>query len=76
MARELAAVVMGDGVRDVELGGHVPSGLIDNHHGVGAWIDGLADLGQMRRHRRDVTPRHDQASALALGGTDSAEDVG
>ena len=54
----------------------MPSGLIDNHHRMGARIDGLADLGQMRRHRRDVTPGHDQPGALALGGADGAEDVG
>ncbi len=54
----------------------MPSGLIDEHHAVGAGIDGLADLGQMRRHRRSVTPWHDQPGALAFGGTDGAEDVG
>jgi hypothetical protein len=43
---------------------------------VGTRIDGLADLDQMRRHRRDVAPRHDQPGALAFGGADGAEDVG
>jgi len=40
---------------------------------VGAGIDGLADLGQMRRHRRDVAPGHDQLGALAFGGVDGAK---
>ncbi len=44
----------------------MPSGLVDDHHAVGAGIDGLADLGagidgladlgQMQFHRRDVAP--------------------
>ena len=54
----------------------MPSGLVDDHHAVGAGIDGLADLGQMQFHRRDVAPGHDQPGALALGGAYGAEYVG
>lgn len=35
----------------------------------------LADLGQVRGHRRGVAPGHDQPGALALLRTDRAEDV-
>ena len=65
----------GDVVRDGEFGGHVPSGLIKHQHGVGARINGRADLGEMGSHRRSVAPRHDQRGALALFRTDRAEDV-
>jgi hypothetical protein len=44
----------GDVVGDGQLRRHVPSGLIDNHHRMGARVDGLADLGQMQFHRRNV----------------------
>ena len=66
----------GDVVGDGELGGHVPPGLIDDHHRMGAGIDGFTDLGEMQVHRRGVAPRHDQPRTLAFGGADSAEDVG
>ena len=65
----------GDVVRNDELGGHVPSGLIEHQDRVGAGIDGPADLGEMRGHRRSVAPRHDQRGALALLRTDRAEDI-
>ncbi len=54
----------------------MPSGLIDDHHAVGARIDGLADLDQMQFHRLGVAPGHDQPGALALGGAYGAEYVG
>ncbi len=66
----------GDVVGDGQHGGHMPSGLIDNHHAVGTGIDGCADLGEMRLHGVSVTPRHNQTGALALGGADGAEYVG
>ena len=65
----------GDVGRDGEFGGHVPSGLIEHQHGMGAGIDGRADLGQVGGHRRGVAPGHDQPGALALLRTDRAEDV-
>jgi hypothetical protein len=35
----------GDVGRDLELGGHVPAGLVEHDDGMGAWIDHDADLG-------------------------------
>jgi len=54
----------------------MPSGLIEDHDGVGAGIDSGADLGQMRGHGRGVAPGHDQPGRLALLWADGAEDVG
>ena len=37
----------GDVIGDGELGGHMPSGLIEDHDDVGAGIDSGADLGHL-----------------------------
>ena len=65
----------GDVVRHGEAHRHVPSGLIDQEHGVGAWRDGLGDLDEMQVHRLGVAGGQDQAGALALLRTDGTEDV-
>jgi hypothetical protein len=66
----------GDVVGKIEFAGGVPSGLVDDEDGMGAGIDGGADLGQMGVHRLGVAPGPDQADGLALGRTDGAEDIG
>ncbi len=43
---------------------------------MGTGIDHGADLDQVRFHGVGVAPGHDQASALALGRANRAEDVG
>ena len=65
----------GDVVRHGEAHRHVPSGLIDQEHGVGAWRDGLGDLDEMQVHRLGIAGRQDQGGALTLFRTDGAEDV-
>ena len=55
---------------------HVPTGLIDQEHGVCAGRDGLGYLGEMQVHRLGIAGRQDQGRALALLGADRAEDVG
>ena len=56
--------------------GGVPARLIHQQDGVGIGGDGLGDFGKMQVHRRDVANGQDQASTLAFGRTDGAEDVG
>jgi hypothetical protein len=55
---------------------HVPSGLIDQEHGVSTRRDGLGDLDEMQVHRLGIAGRQDQGGALALLWADRAEDVG
>ncbi len=66
----------GDVIRDVQFGGQVPARLIEDDHGMGAGIDGSADLSEMRLHRLGVAIGHDQTGTFGLCGTDGAEDVG
>ena len=66
----------GDVVGNIELGCCVPSGLVKNENGVGAGINGDADLLEMVVHGADVAIGQDEARTLALPGTDSAADVG
>jgi len=66
----------GDVVRNVELGGHVPAGLIEHQHGVGAGRDALGDFRQVQVHRIGVAFRQDERGALAVLRGDRAEDVG
>jgi hypothetical protein len=56
--------------------GQMPSGLIDQKDGVGSWCDGFSDFRQMQVHRLGIAGRQDQGCALALSGTDGAEDIG
>ena len=66
----------GDVGRHGEAHRHVPAGLIDQQHGVGAGCDGFGDLGEMQVHRLGIAGRQDQGRALALFRADGAEDVG
>ena len=54
----------------------MPAGLVDEQRGVGAGRDLRGDFGQMEVHRLGVAARHDERRALAVLGTDRAEDVG
>ena len=54
----------------------MPTGLIDEQRGVGAWRDLRGDFGQMQVHRLGVASGHDEGCALAVLGADRAEDIG
>ena len=54
----------------------MPAGLIDEQCGVSAWRDVGRDLGQVQVHRLGVASGHDEGCALAVFGTDRAEDIG
>ena len=62
----------------------VPTGLIEDQHGMGSAGDMARNFGQMRRHRFGVALRHDEACGfarhlarhLALGRADGTEDFG
>jgi hypothetical protein len=54
----------------------VPSGLIEQQHGMRSGRHRGGDLGQVQTHRLGVAARQDQSRALALLGADGAEDVG
>ena len=54
----------------------MPAGLIDEQGGMGAWRNLCGDFGQMEIHRLGVATRHDERRALAVLGTDRAEDIG
>jgi hypothetical protein len=62
--------------RDVEAAGEMPTGLIDEQRGVGAWRDLRGDFGQMQVHRLGVAAGHDERRALAVLRADRPEDVG
>jgi len=66
----------GDVGRDDQAGRKMPSGLIDQDRGVRARRDLRGDLGQVKVHRFGVASRHDERRALAVLGTDRAEDIG
>ena len=62
--------------RDDKAARKMPSGLVDQDRGVCAWRDLRGDLGQVKVHRFGVASRHDERRALAVLGTDRAEDIG
>jgi hypothetical protein len=64
--------VVGHGERVRE----VPAGLVEQHHGVAAWLDHLADLGQVQVHRHGVAEGQDESRALAFAREGRAEDGG
>ncbi|AFL54447.1 transposase [Sinorhizobium fredii USDA 257] len=66
----------GDVVRHFELRRDVPSGLIEDEHGMRSLIDGLADLGEMLLHGFGITIGQDKARTLSLPRADGPEDVG
>ncbi len=59
----------------IEAAREMPAGLIDQQHGVRSRRDLGGDFGQMEVHRLRVAAWHDQGCALAVLGTDRAEDV-
>lgn len=66
----------GDVGRHGELVRAMPSGLIEHQHGVRSRRYCPGDFGQVQVHRCAVAARQDESRALALPGTDRAEDVG
>jgi hypothetical protein len=66
----------GDVGRHDEAARQVPASLIDQEDGVSRGRDRFGDLRKMQVHRLAVASRQDQGCALALLGTDRAEDVG
>src|SRR5258708_35112530 len=54
----------------------MPSGLIDQERRMRAWCDLRGDLGQVEVHRLSVASGHDKRGALAVLGTNRAEDIG
>ena len=66
----------GDGGGYGEMFRHVPSGLIEEEHGVAAGGDLLGDLGEMQAHRLGVAGWQDEGGTLAVFRADGAEDVG
>ena len=65
----------GDVVRHLQLRRDVPSGLVENEHGMCSGIDGVADFGKVFLHRLGVAGK-DETSTLALLRADRTEDVG
>src|SRR4051812_42198550 len=59
-----------------ELVREMPSGLVEDQHGVRSGRYCPGDLGQVQGHGRTVAARQDEGRALALSGTDRAEDIG
>jgi hypothetical protein len=65
-----------DVVGHSELGGGVPASLVEHEDGVGAGIDGQADLLEMRGYGFCGASGQNEACALSLGRADRSEDVG
>jgi hypothetical protein len=61
---------------NVELAGHVPTGLIHQHGRVSAGGDGERYLREMQRHGLGIAEGQDQTGALAEFRADRTEDVG
>ena len=66
----------GDVRRHDEPAREVPSGPVDEEHGMGSQRHLGCDLGQVQVHGFGVVGRQDQGSSLALARADGAEDVG
>ncbi len=66
----------GDVVWDAQFFRRVPSGLIEDDEGVGAWADLGGDLLEMPLHGLAVAARQHQGCAFAARGTDGPEDIG
>ena len=54
----------------------MPSGLIEQEHGVFAGSDLGRDLGQVQVHRLGIAARQDERCALPVARADGAEDIG
>ena len=59
-----------------ERGGHMPPGLIHDHHSMGAKRHGSSDFSKMQVHRIGIAERQDEPCALAKGRADRSKDVG
>src|SRR5271169_3753750 len=62
--------------RDDQFAREMPARLIDEKRCVGAWSDLGGDFGEMEVHCLCIASWHDERRALAILGTDRAEDVG
>jgi len=54
----------------------MPAGLVDKKGGVRAWRNLRCDFGEVEIHRLCIAAWHDERRALAVLGTDRAEDIG
>src|ERR1700758_5196469 len=54
----------------------VPTGTIEDHHGMGISSDLAADLAEVMVHRDGIADRHDQRRRLALRRTDRTKHIG
>lgn len=66
----------GDVGRHDQFGRTVPSGLIEDEHGMGTGRHVEGDLFQMHAHRFTVAAGHDDAGGLAFSRTDRTKDPG
>ena len=66
----------GDVGRHDEARRHVPTGLIDEEHGVGSWCDHLGDFREMQVHCLGIASGQDQGCTLARLWADGTEDIG
>ena len=64
------------GVRHGEPFRHVPSGLVEEEHGMPAGGDLGGDLGEVQVHRLDVAGGQDESSTFAFLRADGAKNVG
>jgi hypothetical protein len=54
----------------------MPAGLVDKKGGVRAWRNLRCDFGEVEIHRLCIAAWHDERRALAVLGTDRAENIG
>src|ERR1700746_2886567 len=54
----------------------VPTGTIEDHHGMGISRDLAADLAEVMVHRDGIADRHDQRRRLALRRADRTKHIG
>src|ERR1700757_492797 len=54
----------------------VPTGTIEDHHGMGIGGDLAADLAEVMVHRDGIADRHDQRRRLALRRADRTKHIG
>src|SRR5712664_1498297 len=54
----------------------VPTGTIEDHHGMGISGDLAADLAEVMVHRDGIADRHDQRRRLALRQADRTKHIG
>ncbi len=65
-----------DVVRHQEAGREVPSGFVEDEHGVFARGDLGGDLGEVQVHCLGVAGGQDERGSLAIAGADRAENIG